>query len=387
MGANTKREYNTDLLGGLIALVLIIAAWFTGIQIAEKDMMPYIRTVAGDYEIISEFNPNNWLTISEKDTVLISTGTGEGYGGDLRSVIRYNTVGEILSVNIIQHRETVSFLKKVIRKNFIKQFTGLRCDNPFADNIDMISGATLSSIGINTSVEEASHSIADSYFKFDIPPKPEKKLIAGLKEISWLAIIALAYLSASIRTKRQKLLRWTVMIISLAIIGFKLNAPLSISLINKTLLGFWPDWHSQLYFYIIIIGILLLILISGKNHYCNRICPFGTSQEIIGNISSARQINPGKFRIPLLWTQRILALAVIISALIFRKPGAGNYEVFGTMFRLTGNNLQFILLIIVAVSSLFIKRPWCGYLCPVKPVNDYFRFLRSSGIKILNRNK
>ncbi|MFC2121903.1 4Fe-4S binding protein [Bacteroidota bacterium] len=38
---------------------------------------------------------------------------------------------------------------------------------------------------------------------------------------------------------------------------------------------------------------------------------------------------------------------------------------------------MFVLLGIVLITSLFIKRPWCDFLCPVNPVFVYIRKLRN----------
>ena len=51
------------------------------------------------------------------------------------------------------------------------------------------------------------------------------------------------------------------------------------------------------------------------------------------------------------------------------------YEVI--TFKLTGSNLQFAILGIVLVASVFIKRPWCNYLCPLKPVTEHFTNIRA----------
>jgi hypothetical protein len=52
-------------------------------------------------------------------------------------------------------------------------------------------------------------------------------------------------------------------------------------------------------------------------------------------------------------------------ALIYRNPGTFSFEIFGTLFDLEGSNYQFIVLAIILLSSLFIYRPFCNYLCPL----------------------
>ena len=67
----------------------------------------------------------------------------------------------------------------------------------------------------------------------------------------------------------------------------------------------------------------------------------------------------------LLWLQRGLVILAVSLALIYRNPSFTSFEIFGTMFRLTGSNYQFMLLAVIVLLSLFLYRPWCRYLCPL----------------------
>jgi hypothetical protein len=72
----------------------------------------------------------------------------------------------------------------------------------------------------------------------------------------------------------------------------------------------------------------------------------------------------------------VLGYAAIVLALIFRNPARFNYEVFGTFFNLAGTYFQYALLAVVLVTSLFIIRSWCNYICPLRAVADYVRMMR-----------
>ena len=152
-------------------------------------------------------------------------------------------------------------------------------------------------------------------------------------------------------------------------------------------MGSWPEWQTNMYLYLLVGLILFFLLIINKNIYCERLCPFGATQECISFIGGADKQIPRKYRQYLIWLQRALALSVVVFALIFRNPGILSYEVFSAFFHLLGNILQFVLLGLVLTMSLFIKRPWCNYLCPVKPVYDYIHLFRKLifGIKIGSR--
>lgn len=160
--------------------------------------------------------------------------------------------------------------------------------------------------------------------------------------------------------------------------GFVYNSPLTIAYITKLLLGYWPQWQTNLYWYFLVGGILFVFTVDNKNPYCQWCCPFGAAQECMGAIGGAKSIVPGRFHIPLIWAQRALTLAAILLGVWFRNPGVAGYELFGTMFDLLGSSVQFVALGLVLVAALFIKRPWCNYLCPIRPVTDLIRLTRQT---------
>jgi len=160
------------------------------------------------------------------------------------------------------------------------------------------------------------------------------------------------------------------------VLGFIYNAPLTMANIHSLLLGFWPQWQMNLYWFLLIGGILFLLAIGNKNPYCQWFCPFGAAQECMGVIGGAKAREPKRYRELLRWTQRGLALFAVVVALWYRSPGLSSYEVFGTLFSFTGSSIQFVLLAIVLIASLFIKRPWCNHLCPLRPVMDFIRLIR-----------
>ena len=102
----------------------------------------------------------------------------------------------------------------------------------------------------------------------------------------------------------------------------------------------------------------------------------------MGVVGKAKLYSPGRYRQFFSWLRRGLVWFAIIVALLFRSPGLTSYEIFGTLFSLLGTNSQFSLLVIVLVASLFIKRPWCTYLCPIDPVVEFIRMARKWIIEI-----
>jgi polyferredoxin len=166
------------------------------------------------------------------------------------------------------------------------------------------------------------------------------------------------------------------MLVGMVVLGFVYNLPLTLAFITKLMLGYWPQWQTNLYWYFLIGGILFVFTVDNKNPYCRWICPFGAAQECMGVIGGARSLSPGRFTAVLTWLQRILALAAIVVGVSLRSPGLASYELFGVLFDLLGSWLQFVALGLVLIAALFITRPWCNYLCPIRPVTDFIRVIR-----------
>jgi polyferredoxin len=155
------------------------------------------------------------------------------------------------------------------------------------------------------------------------------------------------------------------------ILGFIYNKPLTVANFVSLLSGYWPDWHTNLYWFLLLGGLLFVTTAQGKNPYCSWFCPFGAVQEGLAKISGAKLYRPRSLHYPLKWAQRGLAYAAILLGLALRQPGGVSYEPFGTLFDFTGTGPQWVLLVLVLLTSFLIYRPFCTFLCPMDPIVDY----------------
>ncbi len=297
----------------------------------------------------------------------------------MRLAVAVSLEGTVIGLAIIEHRETVSFLRRVLRSGLLDSLKGKKYSDPISldKDIDGVTGATYSSRSFIDAVRKASRKVASKNLGFAVAPEPSPRLLFGLAEISLIALFAFGIAVRTRRFKHKKAARWISMLLGLALLGFAFNKPLTTVLINKMLLGFWPAWQIHLYWYLLLVGILFVYTADNKNPYCEWFCPFGSAQECLGVIGGAKVRIPEPAHSLLRWFQRLLALGAIVLALLYRNPGLSSYEVFGAFFRLIGTNFHFILLGIVLLASLFIRRPWCSYLCPLRPVTDFIRLMRN----------
>ena len=325
-------------------------------------------------------NSNKWffinpLTYSKEGYIYI--GDAKGYNGLIKVLVLSDTNRVINSVKVIDQTETHSYFQRIIKKEFLKSFIGKDINS--INKIDGISGATISSNGIKNAIISAYH------LGENLNPIEKEKLRFGILEILILLLFVLAFANTKIRRKKYiKLIWWTSLLLSVIFLGFIYNQSITTARINSILLGTWPSIYTELFVYILLFGTLLSILFTGKNHYCHSICPFGASQEIIGKLGNAK---PGRFKFSkhLKKMQWLISFLVISIGLYMHDPGVTEYEIYGGLFNLTASKIGFVLVIIIIISSLFIKRPWCQFLCPLDGVFKYFSLIRKEVIRIFKK--
>lgn len=369
-----------DKILGLVAICSLIVAGILG----------YVRS-AGDleYEIASVL-PEGCLTrpveqgcfiVYGQDLIepigYVSVESSGGYGKDLVIAVFIDTAGRVVNLNILKHNETPSFMQKVKRKGLLQDLKGTMYSSAFdeAEGIDVVTGATYTSLAIIESVKKGSRHIARDELGLEVPVEPDTTFRLGIPEIALVLLYVIALFGVYTRFKYKNGLRWFTLLMSLVILGFWFTVPLTLERINTFLMGFWPDWHMHLYWYILILGFFLVLFVTRKNIYCSWICPLGCIQDCLGMVGGAKSRIPTRIHEIARWTQRGIAWLAMLLALYFRAPVKVNYEIFGVSLSLTGATYLFIMTGIFFIASLFIKRPWCNYLCPITPVAELIQNL------------
>lgn len=378
-----KPSQRADRILAVIALIIIVCAWLLGRFRAEVDLAPFLKKAlpeAEHFQSVSDDTYAAWKDQSETQLIgYVAVGSSHGYGGELRIAVAVSAEGRIIGKAIIEQKETVAFFRRVLRSGLLDSFQGKSYSEPFilGQDVDSVTGATYSSRALTDAGRNALREVASKTLGYSVPPEPSPRIQFGLAEAALIWLFIFGIVGRLRRFKYKKAARWISMLTGILVLGFVYNKPLTLVLINKMLLGFWPQWTLHLYWYILLAGILLVYTVDNKNPYCEWFCPFGSTQECLAVIGGAKKRLPDRVRAILRWFQRALALGAITLALIYRNPSISSYEVFGAFFRLIGTNFHFVLLGIVLIAALIIRRPWCNYLCPLRPVTDFIRLVRN----------
>ncbi len=382
-----NRRLTLDRILAIPAGILIVTAWFIGSHLHEQSSIDQIKEQLPDVESIEMLSPGIF-SLNQATNLYFITGKGNGYGGQVTTLFPFDSSGNVAEPDILNHHETPSFIKRLENRGFLKSFTGISWEDAITQqNLpDAISGATYSCEAISLGLIEAASQFAD----FTNQSIPQTKLPRA--DIKWdhshtilLIVFVLAFITTQSWFRPKKSARWIMIVFNVIFLGFWMGNQLSIVQMTRFGYGEVPTIQQHLFFYIMLTGSLLFIFFFRKNIYYDRICPFGGAQECLAAIGGAkRSLVDKKNRTR--WLPRILALAIILIAILFRHPSSINYEVFSAFFQLIGNTLQFSLLIIILVTALFFRRPWCSLMCPVKPVFDFVKMLQSWLFQFHGRN-
>lgn len=374
-----SRATRIERLAAVCAVTALIAAWVAGAVLSGRDETPLLRDALPAADRFESRGPRMFAAYRAGEALgYVATGEADGYGGPIRVAVAVNLTGTVIGTSVIGHTETPSFFSRVASRGFLQRFAGKSYTERFevGADLDGITGATVTSRALAEAVRSSARLVAGSALGLPVADPPPPVVRFGGPEIAVLLLYAAGFVGHRRRFRYRAVLRWGTLVTGLFVLGFWYNVPLTLSKISSMLMGYWPAWQGNLYWYFLIGGVLVIATVDGKNGYCDWFCPFGAAQECMGAIGGARHAVARRHRATLAWVQRGLAWTALMLAFLFRNPGMSSYEVFGTLFSFTGSAVLFSVLALVLLLALFVKRPWCHFLCPLHPVYEVIHLLR-----------
>jgi len=356
----------------VFAVVILAGAWFYSGNRTAAEYTPHLTQAmpqAAGFDRVGG-SPPTFKAKDDKnrDMGYVVFGEANGYGGPLKVAVAVDLSGRILQTAIVENKETPAYLSAVLRHKFLEKFEGKGVGAPFelGEDLDGVSGATVSSLAVAEAVRKASHDVGRRQFNLDIREKRENWRI-GLPE----TVVILLYLVAivSVFVWKKPNVRNYVILAGIIILGFWLNRPVSLPYISSALLGYFPSCRQNLLWYVILFGAVVPALFSGRNIYCYWLCPFGGLQELANRVSGVKYGANGaenKLRV----ARNLLLWFGLLMVFLYRNPALGNYEPFAAIFGFKGTGLAWLLLSVVLAASVFRFRFWCSYFCPVGAALD-----------------
>ncbi len=287
----------------------------------------------------------------------------QGWGGPLSLALLVDGEGRIQRVLVLDHNETLPFFYRLEKKDFFRQFESRHVADPLwpGEDVDTVTQATVSSEAFTEAIRKGAHAVGREVFGLEIRERPPQWRI-GWEEGFLALLFAAAYLSMR---SGLRVLRYLVMAAAFFFLGLHLNASLSIAHYGGLLLGFVPRVITHPFWWILVCGALLTAFLLKRNLYCHALCPFGTLQELNYRISGsnlpvAKSLVRAVRALPYFLTWLALMCVFLTS-----NPTSGAYEPFPTLFSLEGMEIQWLILAAAILGSLFMKRFFCRFFCPV----------------------
>jgi hypothetical protein len=277
-----------------------------------------------------------------------------------------DTLGAVAGIRVVEERETRVFWRMARAPEYFRALVGMRYDDIPYDyrSVVTVTGATLSTNAVVQSVRASVARVAGEAFDVRIP-LPRRPFEFGLLEITILALFAVGMVGHRLRGPVRRRVRWSAQIVGLVVLGFWKDSPITLPKIAAMLSGFFPDPRTGLALYLLLAGFLLTSFFYGRNVYCLYACPFGAAQRVVGAIGGFRVSVPPQVARLLTAARDVAAFAALFLALFTLQPVVAGYEPFAALFSLHGTTLQWFLLFLVLVASLFLTEPWCAFLCPM----------------------
>ncbi len=288
-----------------------------------------------------------------------------GYGGPIILALHVNEYGYLKGMKILRHYETPRWITK--SSDWMDDLIGI---NLFSQeeiiDIDTLTGATYTTRAIKSSLLKTSLGF-EGIITDGERMIPINKTFSFSVDIMFVISVLFTIIALYIRVNPKRNVRTIFMIVvvitSLFFVKMQFSSFNIISLLSLQVKI--NSFNISFFFYLL----LPIVTLFWGNIYCGYLCPFGLLQELIGDLfakfrslfqKKELNINP-----PYMLTNlRFLLLSVmIICFFLFNNEVILNIDILRNIFVL-GPSGVVVFYLILAV-SLFIKRVWCRFFCPV----------------------
>lgn len=317
-----------------------------------------------------------------------------GYNSVTPLNIYLDSCDKIVEVEMCENRESRGYINNVVESGFLDSWDGLTVEEAAKHHVDAVSGSTFSSTAMAQSLQT----------RMSLLSQQKARLYSWdwnllIRQVCVLIVTILATI-CFFMPKRKKFknsesrglgdlvtLRRIILLLSIAILGFWTNSLLSLSMFCNWLTN-GVSLAIQLPLLIIAALSIILPLVTKKAFYCQYLCPFGAAQEFVGLIKSNDKGLKTKdesqkslsIKANIYKVFSVLRKVTLLSLLIIFALGVGldlsvvePFPIFN--YQSIGFGVA-IFAAVILILSIFIKKPWCNYLCPTGTLLESFRNLR-----------
>lgn len=276
-----------------------------------------------------------------------------GFAGRTPMVIHIKD-GVVKEVTALPNEETPSFFNRLSRRGLLDSWNGKSLEEALATKVDVISGATYSSTAVIENVNRAL-----SYAASVAPQSRGVIELFDFKTIIGLLVILFG-IALTLTKRRSKGVEIVYMVLNVAVLGFWCGSFLSLAQITS-----WMSNGFNFSLPILLLCVVVLMPIFGhKGSYCNMHCPLGSAQELLGRVGLPKLKIESNVNKILSRVRYYIFIGLIFMMWIGVGFDIMNYELFTAFLVLSAPNIILVLAAIFLLLSLFVKRPYCRFVCP-----------------------
>ncbi len=293
-----------------------------------------------------------------------------GYGGPLSLAIEVDDEQIIRAVALVDHSETGSFVEDVREAELLASWDGLTLEEAATRDVDVVSGATLTSRGIIETVRETLTHYVNETAAGEDPDGPDLVLLVRqILTVVFLVPGTVAAFSKEFRRRFETL----ILASNVIVLGFVARALLSLSFAQGLILhgvDLATTWHM-----LAVLAVFAIVsLINGTNVWCTRICPYGSFQALIAKAGKGLRFRPpGSVTRVLRHTRPLVLAGAFVAAYVSPGLDLSQIEPFAA-FVLVGVPISaFVIAGAFIVISVVRPKVWCRSFCPTGMLLDTLR--------------
>jgi membrane-associated protease RseP (regulator of RpoE activity) len=321
-------------------------------------------------------------------TTEVCPEASQGYQGAISTLVGVSVAGKIVGALILDHTESVKYTRDHLEQ-FIKQYENRDATGPFVlgRDVDAITGATVTSSAINHSVVVGIAIVVPVALNITPPASSDDP---DWSQVVWdgnvILLLAVAALALVGYFRGSQTIRFLVLGMTLAYLGWLKGGGLSVHDAINIVEGDLPLLSANVHWYTLVVLVALTSILIGR-FYCGWLCPFGALTEMLYRARSCWRIKvPPHADLWLRPLKYIILLVIMLSVIFVGQSHLTSamveiVEPFGTLFKLVGGTLAWVMAGLFLIGSIFVSRFYCRYFCPL----GAFFALVTVGVSFVNR--
>ena len=295
----------------------------------------------------------------------------KGYGGNVPVIIIADMDETIVGLGLMKNRETPSWISGLNNVKFFDSWDGKKIEEIKDHKVDVITGATYTTRAVIDMIKKRI-SIFSGQTEYVSGEKKNTEIRFLEHNVSIVLYLILLLSIVAIFVK--KLNKYKYILQFLSIIFFGVITGNSISMYFLESFSIYGISIFTTYISLTMLGLAILIpLVFNRHLHCHYICPFGNVQTLLGKLPIKKIKLSGKIIKTLRRIRLLIFVSIIIIVSTTLKINLSEIEPF-TIFLFSSATLTTIIAsAAIFVTSLFIKTPWCLYLCPTGQFFDLLK--------------